>query len=78
MLVLAVLDGDMIDAMAYSRSPAGSKCLVECFNNARGDEFRQLRDALLGKVIDLSTGEYRCVAYCRKDRSMVPISTDGR
>ncbi|KAE8803854.1 Pumilio domain-containing protein [Hordeum vulgare] len=54
----AALDGDMMDAMAYSRSPAGSKCLVECFNNARGNEFRRLQDAVIDKAYDLAMGEY--------------------
>ncbi|XP_040244080.1 uncharacterized protein [Aegilops tauschii subsp. strangulata] len=57
-LVVAVLDGNTLDSMAYSKSPAGSKCLVECFNNARGDEFGKLRAALLDKAIDLARGEY--------------------
>ncbi|XBI69966.1 hypothetical protein VPH35_064571 [Triticum aestivum] len=68
-LVVSVLHGNTLDAMAYSQSPAGSKCLVECFNNARGDEFGKLRAVLLDKAIDLARGEYRCVAY--HDPSMV-------
>lgn len=59
MLVRTALQPQIFAAMAQSGSPAGSKCLVECFDNAMGDEFSALQAILFQNAFFLATGDYR-------------------
>jgi hypothetical protein len=48
-------------SLLNTKTPLGSKCLVECYAIARGDELRAFQEILLGHADAIAIGKYRCL-----------------